>query len=1024
MGFSIPSLLSGPSSLGKRPAFWTLASLGGVLAATMLLDVYIDWVRKGEPLWAPLLENVIPIGLALTLVYAGRTVYQRDGETLRLAEMAKWAVIGCVGIVLLSGSVIWLHVFPEHVHLGFFVLQLGTVGAVAGLWVGHNIAGVREAEQEMSDQRDRLENLLDGLPAPIVHGRLEGDKLRILKANTAFEEVFGPEGEEVSGRNLYDIVRPEEQAAVNPGIDRKALQHGHARREVRYQTNDGPRDFQLRVARALDDGASETYSIYVDLTDQKRRKQELESIRDQMELALKHTDALLFGIDLETETVWRRGSFQEFFGLQAEEVSTMDAFFERAIHPEDRGPLRRFYHRLEQGERTSGEIEYRTHPERGRTRWIRDHVHAVDAESQTLLGLAKDVTQRKNRQDELRRKERRYQAVFDDPNILVGLLTPAGNVLDINRTALGYVDSSLDDLQGKSFWNTPWFEGDEHVQEQVREWVRRASEGEYVEFEVDLSESVGEALVVRGVVRPVKDERGEVTTLLISDRDITEQKEREKALQRTTARLTALYENSPDMIDVHDQEGTIIDSNPRFRKKTGYNEDDLIGMKIWEIDREISPDQARAQWEEMERGDRVEVEGAYRRQDGTVFPVEVHVRKLDLEGEDRFMAISRDITAQKERETELRDARRRMELALQHTGSVIFEIDLETREVTRHGVFEDFFNASPEELPTWDVFAEHAAHPDDRKKFFEFYRRLEEGGQESGTLEYRTSPETGEVRWIRDIVFVEQQEGHRWIRGLAQDVTEQKERTRELRDAKEEAEEASRLKSAMLANMSHELRTPLTAITGFSEVLKANLEGEMEVCAKKIHGGSRRLQQTLESVLHLSMLEAGVESLDREEVALQEVVDRVTDVLAPRMKKKSHVLKTKGPDHPVVGHWNEDAVHRICRNLVENAIKFTSEGGHIEVRVEKEEGEAVLEVEDTGIGMYPEKVPELFKAFKQESEGLDRNYEGSGLGLSIVKRLVEELAGTISVDTEKGEGACFTVRLPRGDDHAEAPDPS
>lgn len=108
---------------------------------------------------------------------------------------------------------------------------------------------------------------------------------------------------------------------------------------------------------------------------------------------------------------------------------------------------------------------------------------------------------------------------------------------------------------------------------------------------------------------------------------------------------------------------------------------------------------------------------------------------------------------------------------------------------------------------------------------------------------------------------------------------------------------------------------------------------------------------------------------------------------------------------------NEEALTRITENLLENAIKFTPEGGRAEVRAWEEE--AVLEVEDTGIGISEEALSEVFKAFKQESEGFGRDYEGSGLGLSIVKKLTEALGGTIDVKTEKREGSCFTVRLPR-----------
>lgn len=249
-------------------------------------------------------------------------------------------------------------------------------------------------------------------------------------------------------------------------------------------------------------------------------------------------------------------------------------------------------------------------------------------------------------------------------------------------------------------------------------------------------------------------------------------------------------------------------------------------------------------------------------------------------------------------------------------------------------------------------------------------------------------------------------------------VLDRLDREEELRDAKTEAEEAAQLKSAMLANMSHELRTPLTSITGFSEMLEENLNGDLEVFATQIHQSSQRLMDTLDSVLHLSKLEAGVHELEREELPLEEIVEDVLEMTHHRAEEKSLALTTDSPSESVVGRWNRDAVFRICRNLVDNAIKFTPEGGRVDVRVGTDNQEAVLQVEDTGIGMKPDHVMGLFEAFQQESEGLGREYEGSGLGLSIVKQLTEELEGSVEVETEKGTGTCFTIRLPKTPEQA------
>ena len=254
--------------------------------------------------------------------------------------------------------------------------------------------------------------------------------------------------------------------------------------------------------------------------------------------------------------------------------------------------------------------------------------------------------------------------------------------------------------------------------------------------------------------------------------------------------------------------------------------------------------------------------------------------------------------------------------------------------------------------------------------------------------------------------------------GIFRDITERKERERELKKAKQEAEEASRLKSAMLANMSHEIRTPITSIIGFSKVLTQMLQGEAEEHAERIYQAGQHLMKTIHSILQLSKLESGVQDLEQRGISLNRVAEWAADLLAPQAREKNHSLEVNVPESPTVVLGNREALNRIAENLVENAIKFTPDGGRIEIRVREEKEEACLEIEDTGIGMDRDAELELFQAFKQGSGGLTREYEGSGLGLSIVRELTERLEGTIDVETQKGEGSCFTVRFPLHEDNA------
>ena len=258
-------------------------------------------------------------------------------------------------------------------------------------------------------------------------------------------------------------------------------------------------------------------------------------------------------------------------------------------------------------------------------------------------------------------------------------------------------------------------------------------------------------------------------------------------------------------------------------------------------------------------------------------------------------------------------------------------------------------------------------------------------------------------------------EGEELFVGIFRDITERKRREEKLKRAKQEAEEASRLKDALLTNVSHEVRTPITSIIGFSKILTQLLEGAPKAHAEKIYHSGQYLMKTINSVLELSKLESGPQNLDRRPVRLKKVMEWAVELLAPEAEKKQIDLETDAPESPVVAFGNQEVLNHIAENLLENAIKFTPEGGRVEIRVREEPDEAILEVEDTGIGMDPEEVPMLFKGFKQESEGLNREHEGVGLGLTIVKKLADALGAKVEIETEKERGTLVTVHVPQAD---------
>ncbi len=302
-------------------------------------------------------------------------------------------------------------------------------------------------------------------------------------------------------------------------------------------------------------------------------------------------------------------------------------------------------------------------------------------------------------------------------------------------------------------------------------------------------------------------------------------------------------------------------------------------------------------------------------------------------------------------------------------------------------------------------------HPEDRDRVAgrtEEVLRSETGFK----VEHRIRPRRREERWVRvqGRVFWEEGRPQR-MSGIIMDVTARKEAEQELVAAKEKAEEMSRLKSAFLANVSHEIRTPLTSIIGFAEILADEVSSSHADRVEKIVRCSHRLKQTLDSVLDLSMIEAGEFSLDCRPFDLGREVGRRVELLRPTAERNGLDLHADVPSSEVRVHLDPSCLDRILTNLVTNAIKFTEEG-HVRVCVRAEASHVAVHVSDSGIGIADEFRPELFEAFKQESGGLRREHGGTGLGLSITKEMVELMEGEIAVESEKGKGTTFTVRLP------------
>ena len=318
----------------------------------------------------------------------------------------------------------------------------------------------------------------------------------------------------------------------------------------------------------------------------------------------------------------------------------------------------------------------------------------------------------------------------------------------------------------------------------------------------------------------------------------------------------------------------------------------------------------------------------------------------------------------------------------------------------------------------WSFWPSTVIHPDDRAAASAQARRLA-GGQDSET-EYRLTRADGHTIWVRDSGRVDKHPRRQSlvVYGVVSDITERKRAEAALALARDQALEASRLKSELLSKVSHELRTPLGVILGYTEMIQEGIYGpitdKQRETTTKIIEGTQYLADLVTDLLDQAALEAGKFKLRISSFAPADIIeDTLSKMTIPAKNKGLTLTADIAPDLPGTLSGDPDRIKQILINLIGNAIKFTSQGSiHIGV-YQPDSIYWALAVSDTGPGIPPEAQAQIFEPFGQVDGSATRTFAGTGLGLALVEQLTTLMGGQVTLESEVGQGSTFTVLLPK-----------